>query len=308
MRCLSPIFIKNNKYRGCVPCGKCPACRQTRSQQWIFRLEQQARSSYNCKFITLTYNDDNIKTGFYTDVETGEISQVPVIDKSDVQDFIKDLRRELYGDSGGDLKYFVASEYGPTTHRPHYHCIIFNFPILSYRDTKRILETSWDKGFIQVADLNNNRIAYVCKYCLSDSYVTYLPVTNLVSHGIGLSWLTPSIRFSYRHNPRLYVVNNKGFKVSMPRYYREKLWSTWPEKEKLRYQIKIQQDEKSKAFRDYLQNVADSRSTDYQDDGCEIASGVFNNFGFLTGQQEMMNIQRFLAKYYNTLKRSKFDI
>lgn len=310
MQCFSPIYVKNKSYSGCVPCGKCPACRQRRSNQWIFRLEQEARHSEGCLFLTLTYNEDCVPRCDIVDEKTGEISEnVRVVDKSDIQKFFHDLRRSLYGDFGGSLRYFVCSEYGPTTLRPHYHVILFNFPNISSKYVSSHIEKAWKKGFVKVAPLNKNRIRYVCKYCLTDAYITYLPVFNMMSQGIGRDWLSPSIRYSYRHNPRLYTVDELGNKRSLHRYYIERLWPNKFTRSRVMFNlINEMYDEKRKTFESHSQDLADSFGYSYTVDGLQRfapATGECIERGSHIVHGE---VGAFLFKYQNSLKKSKFMI
>lgn len=76
------------------------------------------------------YKDD--KTGFYDYLFPERIAQadsllVPFADKRDVSNFMKRLRINFLRGEGRPLecKYFICSEYGPNTLRPHYHMILF---------------------------------------------------------------------------------------------------------------------------------------------------------------------------------------
>ncbi|QRV61834.1 replication initiator protein [Microvirus sp.] len=67
--------------------------------------------------------------------------------KPDIQKFIKRLRIKLirtYGNvSKSKIRYFIASEYGPSTQRPHYHGIIFCDDEQIARDMPRLIFESW---------------------------------------------------------------------------------------------------------------------------------------------------------------------
>lgn len=258
--------------------------------------------------MTLTYNEDNVPFGSYVDCETGElITGVRVVDKSDIQKFFHDLRRNLYGDFGGSLRYFVASEYGPTTLRPHYHVILFNFPDIPTKQVSQVIESSWHKGFVQVASLNKNRIRYVCKYCLTDAYIDYLPVFNMMSQGIGRSWLSPQIMFSYRHSPRLYTVDELGYNRPLHRYYIDKLWpNKYTRKLVMVKLLNNMFNEQTGFAQNSPQDVADSFGSCYQIDRCQRTLGA-------CGERDRREIAfgpegAWLTNYYSKLKRSKFEL
>ena len=67
--------------------------------------------------------------------------------KSDIQKFIKRLRIKIirtYGNvSKSKIRYFIASEYGPVTFRPHYHGIIFCDDERIARDLPRLIRSCW---------------------------------------------------------------------------------------------------------------------------------------------------------------------
>lgn len=169
-----------------APCGKCLICLYKRSQAWIMRLKAtadvQKSQSY---FITLTYNDDNCPT--YISTDTGLVSNV--LDKSDLRNFIKRLRRNLqlfYGkEACKGIKYFAIGEYGSNTYRPHYHLLIFGLPVVDdltqcYRNLKRyntqfpkmeeFVKRCWNPrnagelGHVKVDSVSKGRICYVTKY------------------------------------------------------------------------------------------------------------------------------------------------
>lgn len=73
-------------------------------------------------------------------------ARVGVIYYKDVQDFIKRFRQRFFRAVGKtDLSFYAASEYGPTTLRPHFHLLVY-VPY-EYEDTARdLLVKSWPFG------------------------------------------------------------------------------------------------------------------------------------------------------------------
>lgn len=74
----------------------------------------------------------NDKSGFYDYLFPERIKEsasllVPYADIGDIQRFMKRLRITFLRHEGRplDCKYFICSEYGPATLRPHYHMILF---------------------------------------------------------------------------------------------------------------------------------------------------------------------------------------
>ena len=212
---LSPLECYDPKiYNGyLVPCGKCYACKLKKSNDWSIRLHEEFKHwNAKCLFITLTYEDSQLN--YY--------KGLPVLYKRDVQLYIKRLRH--YVDK---LTYFCVGEYGPTTLRPHYHAIIFGLDMSSYDD----IVNAWKKGFITCSPVSSGRIAYVAKYSLLPSSLPSILMEKevkpfmLCSKGIGISFLeSPQIHSSYQADLHTYY-NDNGFKKSLPRYYKEKLFT-----------------------------------------------------------------------------------
>ncbi|UPW40996.1 replication initiator protein [Sigmofec virus UA08Rod_5838] len=180
-------------------CGACPECMRKRSNIWALRSVYEARShAFNC-MITLTYDN------FIRDPKTGKIlGETPVdrdlrVNKRDVQLFIKRLRAWHSTISCEKIKYLACAEYGSTTHRAHYHIILFgvHFPDLHfYKKSKRgnsiymsnILTNLWKHGICTVDCINvHSAVARYCtKYCAkSRSENTFM----LASQRIGLDKL-----------------------------------------------------------------------------------------------------------------------
>ena len=62
MKCLKPIWIKetSDTLGTYVPCGRCPACVQTKRSIWTFRILQELKGSESAYFTTITYNNENV--------------------------------------------------------------------------------------------------------------------------------------------------------------------------------------------------------------------------------------------------------
>lgn len=116
-------------------------------------------------------------------------SGLPSLDKRDVQLFMKRLRKKF---APRTIRYYFAGEYGSSTHRPHYHAILFNvglddFPdrrIHSYNELKQplyyspTLEKIWGNGFITMSDVNWKTCNYVARYVDKKALSEDIPMTN----------------------------------------------------------------------------------------------------------------------------------
>ena len=134
------------------PCGKCINCRRRRINDWSVRMDLENRChNGHGLFCTLTYNDENLPEN-------------TLLNKKDLQAFLKRLRSycDYYG--LGKIKYFASGEYGDNgTIRPHYHIVIFGLQFK--KGVKDLIAKSWKNGFVDVKKLSFQNCKYVAKYC-----------------------------------------------------------------------------------------------------------------------------------------------
>lgn len=258
MACRSPIIVENVAAfeKIPVPCGKCVECKIRRVDEWVFRLMQEDRNSSQSHFVTLTYDTLSVPI-----TDHGFMSLL----KSDFQNFMKRLRKNTGYEK---IRYYAVGEYGELNSRPHMHAIIFNCDTAaSYQDAWSLTKTAWlerynkenqsfedyrdpypdlekdDKiwfGHVDVQPVSRRGIAYVCKYLDKRKGIPSFPRDDrakefsLMSRGLGESYLTPETIAFHRANPdQLYVTHPGGYKVPMPKYYREKIWNEEERREQL---------------------------------------------------------------------------
>lgn len=204
--------IETKSYRE-VPCGTCAACRERNQQNWIFRLSEELKHSKLAFFVTYTYDDQHIPI-----IETSDGRFVQSVKKRDFQLYLKRLRKRLEPQS---LRYYVCSEYGEHTFRPHYHAIMF---YNGARDFRNLLALDWTFGFISIGSVTTSSIAYTTKYVLKGS--TTPPgacepfCLSSRNPAIGLCYLDLSTELYHMNHD---FVTLDGRKLSMPRYLRDKL-------------------------------------------------------------------------------------
>lgn len=210
-----------------VPCGRCPNCCKRRISHWSFRLMQEDKKSSQSHFITLTYETPPIsRNGFMS------------LRKKDCQDFFKRLR--YYEKDNTRIKYYLCGEYGGKTQRPHYHFIIFNC------GTDNISK-AWELGHVHFGKVSAASVGYTCKYMAKPSKIPMhrnddrVPEFSLMSKGLGLDYLTPQMIKWHKDDleNRMYCVLRDGKKISMPRYYKDKMYSEL-DKKKLANKFKWQ--------------------------------------------------------------------
>lgn len=247
MDCLHPIYLDDPDFfeyncycrdngfgyrvkKIAVPCGKCPSCVYSTAQEWRVRIDEEFRNSTNALFVTLTYNDESLPLSVGT-TYSGERVVVPSVCKRDVQLFLKRLRSYYNSDS---IRYFIVSEYGPSTLRPHYHGILFNIPGFNPRNQKSLCKVSeiigekWDNGFVKCDIVNPARIGYVTKYICStmDLPCEYVKPFRLMSRrpALGISYLDRLDRIDWHKNNLACYVPDGSYKLRMPRYYKRHIF------------------------------------------------------------------------------------
>ena len=233
MYCLHPILVKKYKelpdgshkrtadtHR--VPCGKCVACLSRRRNEWTYRLTAEQKSCNYSFFVTLTYSDENVP------IRVVDEKPYFVFRKSDVQKYIKRVRYFL---SKFDIScnYYLVSEYGAHTHRPHYHALFFVYDKNNhYNQVANLFRKEWNFGYCVVKITNPANIHYVTKYCVKslqehfndviDDVFTLSSKASYLGKGF-----EDKLEIQVSDNVRSPLVYFNGYQQAMPRIYREKL-------------------------------------------------------------------------------------
>ena len=140
-----------------IPCRKCDECKATESRAWSARISTEAKKHKYNYFLTLTYNDEELKKNNNK------------TEKKEIQLFIKKLRN-----TGLKFKYYAVGEYGTKTGRAHYHLALLmdeELGDIKYIHTKKNIylrsekiEKIWNKGFIVIGKLEQKSTDYITKY------------------------------------------------------------------------------------------------------------------------------------------------
>lgn len=221
--CLFPLpnnNIKSKAYqKGIVEfaCGACPECLRKRGNIWVLRAVHESKlHQYNC-MVTLTYDTFKYDNRNGSSVEENPVDPDIVVCKRHIQLFIKRLRKHF---SGSKIKYMCGAEYGSTTHRAHYHLVLFgvNFSdAYFYKRSKRgnpiymsnTLTDLWGHGIctIDCLQVKSSVSRYCTKYCSKNRQDGSF---MLFSQKLGFQSLLDNF------NARSYFVDGKEF--SIPRY------------------------------------------------------------------------------------------
>lgn len=203
-----------------LPCGHCIGCAMDYSRQWSSRIMLEA-SKYdeNC-FITLTYSDEFVKQK---------------LDKKDLQKFFKRFRKAV---APRKIRYFACGEYGESTHRPHYHAIIFGYDfhdkeLLKKGSGGNLLYTSaflnelWPFGITSIGSVDVASAAYVARYSMKKR------LTGIDNDEFLIMSRRPGIACdmfdeSFYDTDKIY---GPGFgKTRVPRYFDKKAEAAWSDK------------------------------------------------------------------------------
>lgn len=200
------IRVYGMRHSQLVTCGKCDECLKQYQNDWMTRLYSEMKVQHKAVFFTLTYRPDAVPTVY--DEETGEAYLT--VRKEHVASFMKQVRemRRKKGLSVG-FRWFLTSEYGPTTLRPHYHGLVLG---LSEREFAPFAKKWSDQyGFVQKREFNMLdsktalcSIRYVAKYCAKGSFENPLvaagkvePTFHLMSKSIGKNYLDDAKKHYY---------------------------------------------------------------------------------------------------------------
>lgn len=264
MACLTPFTVKLKMQNKSVPvpCGKCPECRKRRVSGWSFRLMHEDRQSTSSLFITLTYDTTHVpitKTGFMS------------VQKRDVQLFLKKLRFAESKIHSNAIKYYLAAEYGTDSDRPHYHAIIFNV------SDPYAIERAWGNGSIHYGTVTEASVGYTLKYLDKPRRIPKHrnddrnPEFGLMSKGLGLGYITQGVKKWHLNDldNRMYLTIPGGKKISMPRYYKDKIYTPLQRKQIQYFQLPKIEERKAK-----LESTPDYAFNKVQSD-----LAAFKNFG-----------------------------
>lgn len=213
-KCYKPIRLKTGSV---VPCNKCPACITRRVSAWSFRLMQEEKVSSSANFITLTYDAENVPIQF---------GGLLTLSKRSIQLFFKRLRKSHVSNCKDTaIKYYVVGEYGGHTERPHYHVILFNAEL-------ELIDKAWGMGNIHCGKVTGDSVGYCLKYMMKNKKQQKwwlkgrVPEFAVMSKGLGISYLSSELCEWHVEDleNRMYCSLINGVKISMPRYYKERLY------------------------------------------------------------------------------------
>ena len=244
-----------------VACGHCYACALNYSAEWATRIMLESKK-YECNYwVTLTYDQEHLPIAekivlgdeIFENVGDIKWSEGCLVEQHMVT-FLNSLRKHLertYKHKG--VKYYYAGEYGSVTNRPHYHIILMNCPldITQFYGThidqnykahwkSHELERFWDKGMIDICELEWSDAAYTARYCSKKLFKTTsdrgyceegkIPEFVRMSKGIGMDYFNENMEKIYKIDGLVAkTVKGNVTQVKPPRAYDKKLKELNPE-------------------------------------------------------------------------------
>lgn len=235
-----------------IPCGKCIGCRSDQAREWSNRLIMEMSYHDSAYFVTITYDEEHMKRVTYVDEMTGEIkNDRGTLDKRDFQLFIKRLRKARPEDR---IRFYLCGEYGPTTDRPHGHCILFGLHLKEWQlipcgksetgqqyYTCSELERIWGNGFVSIEPANEFTCKYVCQYVTKkigqkpdEQYQAkgQVPPFALQSRrpGLGRQYYDEYGEELLQTDAKFMSTTNGSVRLTPPRYFRKLYREEQPEK------------------------------------------------------------------------------
>lgn len=219
--CLNPIVVNTKRGKITAPCGKCAACRSLRSLRWVQRIELESCIHQYVYFCTLTYDnrflsvareselfellpDENLELlkddGYYSLL--AHYGGIPYAPYRDFQLFMKRLRKLINNDKKTSLRYYVCSEYGSLSCRPHFHFILWLDDEQIACNLQKYITSAWsfidnDKAKYSIGRIDCQPVAssaanYVAGYVNSSSRLPKILQTSFF-RPIAHSSLSPSV-------------------------------------------------------------------------------------------------------------------
>ena len=163
----------------------------------------------NGYFITLTYNDDNLP------LDCG-------VSYKDADYFIDELRKLFIRNNIG-FSYYLMSEYGGRSLRPHYHFHLLTDAPLSF--VSQCVSKLWTKGFIKYGRSTLKSILYTSAFHLLPKEHVELnypkPNFHIMTRGLGKSYIEKHKDYYVKTGRN--VFNFGGFTFNLPPYIKNKL-------------------------------------------------------------------------------------
>lgn len=233
----NPKYKANKKNGGNVPpvndprllltpiqCNKCIECMKKKGRDWQVRLSEDIRTNKNAHFVTLTLSNESYKK-LHTEIwyewerDTPYELENKIIKKA-MRRFLERWRKE----HKTSVRHWAVTELGHQgTENIHIHALIWT-------DKPKDIEKHWKYGYVFTGTfVNEQTIGYIVKYLskMDNQHKEYKPIM-LTSAGMGINYLdrTDAKDNKYKTDgTREYYTDRKGYKMALPIYYRNKIYT-----------------------------------------------------------------------------------
>ena len=325
-------YLGSRKSVACA-CGHCLECAQKYQNDWSFRLSCESLYWKHVYFVTLTYDNENLplrtisdttylsaanesltllpktksRVKFLNNRKNEHIHNVllgsqlgdllPEVNKVDCQLYMKRLRESLRTEYNEFIKFFLCSEYGPNTFRPHYHLLIYTN--LAVGQISPFISSCWDLGEVKYKEIvydhsPDGDFSYVSGYV--SKYVSKPAVFE-----------SPWVNYGFVKKPFRLMSKGLGFRYVaniVNTYLRD-----WCKKFPAIFKS-YEYDAKKCKFHINFGNIAKSSilKLDNKKYG-EIASVLLHNFVYLrntkSGKQHFFKFPRFFENFLFPLRKTQ---
>lgn len=225
--CVCPISVKNRKLDydplvdrlyNLVPCGQCYECQESKRNGFevrsLFEFYYTQKIGGSTYYITLTYNNECVPKLPDTDLMVGSVD--------DVQRFLKRLRKK----SVSPFRYFIVSEYGSKTYRPHYHGFIYFDKPLSYDLANNLIKESWSLGFVCFGENHGlvkdaRPFSYVSKYVCKDINFSRRLLDLVESYPVLTVYNMSDLSFRKKFTLNSFHLSSQHFGLSICNYIKD---------------------------------------------------------------------------------------
>lgn len=203
-------------------CGHCFECRKKKRNMWRIRMKEQKKDTPTGVFFTGTirperYEEIKNKYNLKTDND---------IATKTVRLFLERIRKE----TGKSVKHWIVTEKGHTnTRRIHIHGLFFDTTGIGKYNLERLLKRNWIDGYSYNGYSTSEKcINYISKYMTKKDDINPEFIGKvLASPGLGAGYTERNRKYHTYHGENTHeeYTNYNGTKETLPRYYKEKIWT-----------------------------------------------------------------------------------
>lgn len=208
MKCLNPVYSSSR--HAYVPCGQCYFCTNRKKYEFVVRCLLERVSYKHGYFITLTYDNEHLPSN-------------KGVSYPDADYFLDNFRRHFHR-NGFLFSYYLMSEYGGKSNRPHYHMHLFSDAPLIFVSSS--LFSYWKNGFHKIGRTTLKSILYTSAFhLLPKEFRNNYPVSNfhIFSRGLGYGYFKDRLVSSYYKDNERVVFDYAGQSFHLPPYIIKKL-------------------------------------------------------------------------------------